>query len=392
MARTLALVLVVASAIVGSPADGPYAQPRPAPTPGSSRRTATVPALLTYSVFYHTQAVRVRGEATGLAGELPWRLTAGGREVLLVPGANARISASTENAPKPVDVTGVFLDVGRLEQGHPRATQTLIQLSEKLVKKPWPAPGELLVLVGDVIAPAEPFAAPSLRNVALDPERYAGQEISIVGRFRGRNLYGDLPDAPGVSRWDFVLQSADSAIWVTGRRPRIDGGDLGVERRADTGRWLEVHGTVKQERGLIRLEAMGIRAGQPPAPNPTDAADTVVQVPEKGPPPEVVFSAPTQDETDVERTTTVRIQFSRDLDTATIKDQVRAAYVGFVPGDPNWTPPKMIVTYDPGRRMMEIKFAERLEPERTLQLRLLEVKGTDGQPLKPWSLNFKIAR
>lgn len=355
--------------------------------PGSTRRTTTVTSLLTYPIFFHAQPVRVRGELSGLTGELPWRVTGDGRELLVVPGTNSRIDVR-EAGPTAVDITGVFLDVGRLEQGHPRATQTLLDLSQKLVKKAWPAPGELLVLVADTAVAAEPLAAPSLRAVALDPGRYAGQEVSVVGRFRGRNLYGDLPDAPGLSRWDFVLQSADASIWVTGRRPRAEGVDLSPERRADTGRWLEVRGLVKEERGLVRLEAVDVRLAQPPAAVP----DTeTVQLPEKGPPPEVVFSAPTQEETDVATNVTLRIQFSRDLDPETLKGQIRVGYVGFAPGDPNWEPPAVIVKYDEGRRVMEVRFAAPLEPLRTVQVRLLEgIKGTDAQPLRPWTLTFTV--
>jgi Bacterial Ig-like domain len=357
----------------------------------STRRIANVVALMAYPVFFHTQPVRVRGELSGLAGQLPWKLSGGGREVMVVPGANSKISVQTDGPPKPADLTGVLLDVGRLEPGHPRATQTLVELSERLLKKSWPGPGELIVLVADAAVAAEPLAAPSVRNVALDPSRYAGQEVTVVGRFRGRNLYGDLPDAPGISRWDFVVQSADAAIWVTGRRPRIEDGDLNVERRADTGRWLAVRGTVREDRGLVRIEAVDLRAAQ--APPPSTEAEALVQVTEKGPRPEVVFSAPTQDETDVEPTTRIRVQFSRDLDPATLKDQVRAGYVGFIPGDPNWQPPTMTVKYDQGRRMMEIGFSGPLEPFRTVQVRLLEgILGTDGQPLVPWSVSFTVGR
>src|SRR5688572_27098469 len=284
---------------------------------------------------------------------------------MVVPAANAKIGGTPDGSLKAYDVTGVFLDVGRLEQGHPRATREMIELSERLLKKSWPGLGELTVLVAESAVPAEPLAAPSLRNVALEPSRYAGSEVTVIGRFRGRNLYGDLPDAPNLSRWDFVLQSADAAIWVTGRRPRAEGIDLSPERRADTGQWLQVRGTVHEDRGLVRIEALDLRAATAP---PATPEETVVQVPDKGPPPEVVFSAPTQDETDVEPTTTLRIQFSRDLDPPSIKDQVRMAYVGFVPGDPNWQPPPFVATYDTGRRMLELKFKAPLEPTRKVQV------------------------
>ena len=41
------------------------------------------------------------------------------------------------------------------------------------------------------------------------------QRVTITGQYSGRNLTGDLPDAPARSRYDFVLRSADAAIWVS---------------------------------------------------------------------------------------------------------------------------------------------------------------------------------
>ena len=57
---------------------------------------------------------------------------------------------------------------------------------------------------------------PSLRSIALAPAQFENRGVTLVGRFRGRNLYGDLPTALNKGKWDFVLQSADAAIWVTG--------------------------------------------------------------------------------------------------------------------------------------------------------------------------------
>src|SRR5262249_11038184 len=133
------------------------------------------------------------------------------------------------------------------------------------------------------------------------------------------------------SRYDFVLRSADAAIWVINMRPKMkdaNGKDLelGLDARIDTGRWLSIRGTVQQGRGLVWLdaEAGSLALAQPPTEPVTE--DAPIRVP-AGPPPEVVFSAPTQDETDVSMSTTVRIQFSRDLDAATLKNHIRAGYL-----------------------------------------------------------------
>lgn len=344
---------------------------------GSARRVATLTALTTFPFFFHGQPVRVRGTAT--EKDRLFRLEDDGAGIWLVAGPSGRLPDPT----RLVEVTGTAYDVGRLERTESPTTSALGALSQRVTNREWPAPGELLVVVIDGVVDAEPLAAPSVRNVAIDPERYVEQEVTVVGRFRGRNLYGDLPEAPGKSRWDFVLQSADAAIWVTGRRPRGDGFDLNVDNRVDTGRWLEVAGVVRQERGLARIEATSIRVGQPPA---QSAPEAIVKIPIAVPPPEVVFSAPTQDETDVEPTGSIRVQFSRDVRPETFKDQITARYMGVAAPLPAFT-----TTYDAGRRVVEIRFAAPLEPFRTVQITLgAGILGTDGQPLTPYTLTFSV--
>jgi hypothetical protein len=344
---------------------------------GPGRRTTTLTALATYPLFFNGQPVRVRAAAREENGL--FSLEDGGTRVWLVAAPNGRLP----DAKSTSDVYGVFFDVGRLDPGDQRVTGDFGALSQRVLNRATPNPGELLVILVERSEQAEPLSAPSVRNVALDPNRYVDQEVTVVGRFRGRNLYGDLPDAPGKSRWDFVLQSADSSVWVTGRRPRGDGFDLNIDNRVDTGRWLEVAGVVKLERGLVRLEATAIRPSQPPA---QSAPEALVKVPVHVPPPEVIFSAPTADETDVEPTASIRIQFSRDVKAESIKGHVTAGYVGS-----NQPFPAFTATYDGGRRVLEIKFATPLEPFSTVRIALTDgIVGGDGQAVKPWTLSFVV--
>ena len=67
------------------------------------------------------------------------------------------------------------------------------------------------------------MTAPPLRAVAMEPARFEGQNITIVGQFRGRNLFGDLPEAPAQNRYQFVLRSSDAALWVMGVQPQRQG-------------------------------------------------------------------------------------------------------------------------------------------------------------------------
>ena len=148
--------------------------------------------------------------------------------------------------------------------------------------------------------------------MVLFPTRYREQKVTVVGQFAGRNLLGDLPDAPGRSRYDFVLRSADAAVWVTNLRPSGKDFELALDARIDTGRWLEVTGTLQQGRGLqwLDAEAGSLKLAKAPSDQPEE---TIVRVP-AAPPPEVIFSAPTEGETDVAPGTSIRIQFSRDID------------------------------------------------------------------------------
>ena len=131
------------------------------------------------------------------------------------------------------------------------------------------------------------------------------------------------------------------------------------------------------------LEATAVRAGRPPA---ESAPEAIVKVPIAIPPPEVVFSAPTQGETDVAPKTKVRIQFSRDLREDSIKGGVTVAYAGVAT-----PPPAFTVRYDAGRRVIELDFAEPLSPFANVQVILKDsILGTDGQALKAYTLAFTV--
>ena len=191
-------------------------------------------------------------------------------------------------------------------------------------------------------------------------------------------------DAPGSGKYDFVLRGAEAAVWVTGQRPRGKGFDLDVDRRLDTDKWLEVTGIVRRNRGLVSIEATKLALAQAPQ------VRTVDEEPPPLPPPplEVVFSAPTDGETDVSPTAPVRIQFSRGLKEPTMAGHIRVSYVGATPD----APPLMFkTTYDGATRSISLQFAAPLEPLRTVKVELLDgLLAFDGGPLAPWSLTFSV--
>ncbi|MFN8058223.1 MAG: Ig-like domain-containing protein [Vicinamibacterales bacterium] len=358
---------------------------------GAVRRTATVASLLAYPAFYSGQPVRVIGNLANAGSDTPQLFSNEKSLVLLLRRGAGGGGASAAGGTEAVEITGIYYDLGRIEPSDSRLTQfDLRGLSQRIVHKDWPGIGELPVLLVDTVEEPREGSTPSLRAIALDPERYANENVTIVGRFRGRNLFGDVPDSPGQSQWDFVLQSADAALWVTGVRPKGKGFDLRLDNRIDTGKWLKVTGTVKTDRVKVWVAARTVEIGDAPQ-EPT--TDTRVDLPVEHPAPEVVFSAPTEGETDVERGGPVRIQFSRDMDPASFKGHVRVSYVAETPADPSQPAARVDVgvSYDEPRRVLELKFAAPLDPFRRLRIEFEEgVASKEGVPLKPWTLTFTL--
>jgi Bacterial Ig-like domain len=365
--RLLAATLLAASAVYGQTL---------------SRRATTIAAIRKYPAFYNGQPVLLRAE-----------LQQDGERASLVAG-ESRIPALVKNA---VSASGVFeirgevWDLGRMQPDDPRFSgRDLRQFLGMEAGASWPKPGEIVIVNVTSAMPAESLVAPSVRNLALAPERYADQRVTVKGQFRGRNLYGDLPQAPpdGDGRRDFIIRSADAAIWVTGKQPKGRGFNFDVTSRLDTQRWIEVSGTVKWEHGLVSIVAEQLAETSPQAETRVEQVNVAPSLI----PPEVLFSAPTADETEVPQDTKVRIQFSRDLDPSTLKGRIEVSYSmtqSRERGEPEPPPVIARVGYNPGARVMEITFDLPLERFRVVEVRLKEgILGTDGAPLKPWTLTF----
>ncbi len=347
------------------------------------RRATNLAAILAHAAYFHQRPVVLVGDVVlQPTGDL--RLTSDGAAILVV---------FKGTAPEGVEeVRGEFWDLGRMNADDPRlATYDLRRVFKIDPEGAWPRPGQVTAIIASTIAPATPPAAPSIRNVVLFPSRYLDQTITLTGQFAGRNLLGDLPDAPAVSRWDFVLRSGDAAIWVTNLRPRGKDFELVLDARIDTGRWLEVSGKLQQGRGLQWLDGTGATVKLTQAPKDVPDA-TPIRV-EAAPPPEVVFSTPITGEIDVTPSSNIRIQFSRDIDPLTFRNRVNVKYTDAgTPGAPT-AAPEFTTQYMPGTRVLEIRFKEPFERDRGVAVELVEgIIGTDKQPLAPWTLTFQTAR
>jgi hypothetical protein len=372
--KSLLIGLALSTAIAAQPA---------------TRRATNLAMLLAYPGFYIGRPIMIVGKVGIVDNQL--RVSDDTASVQLV---------FKGNAPDGIDeIRGEFWDVGRLKADDPRLSALDLRTVFKIDPEgPWPRPGEVTAIVATAVTPASPPLAPSIRAIVLNPSRYVDQKVAVTGQFSGRNLLGDLPDAPARSRYDFVLRSADAAIWVANMRPRLRDAngkefELALDSRLDSSRWLSIRGTVQQGRGLLWIDAEAGSLALAKPPTETANEEEPVRVP-AGPPPEVVFSAPTEDETDVLLGTNVRIQFSRDIDQATLKGRIRVRYLDSQTverGEPVTPTADFTFQYTGANRMLELRFAKPLERFRTVKVDLLEgIMGTDGQPLKPWTLTFAL--
>jgi hypothetical protein len=364
--------VAVALAIAGST----HAQP-------AMRRPTTIEALRQYPGYFHLQVVILRGEL--IEGGERLTLRSDENEMRVVLGGTGG-SGQPRVLTGPVELRAQLVDVGRLEPGDPRVGDVQTD------RERWPRPGEELFLRAVGIESAQPSATPSIRALALEPWKFEGQTVTVLGQFRGRNLFGDQPDAPKKSRYDFVLRSADASVWVTGQQPRGRGFDLNVDARVDTSQWLEVTGAAAQERGLVTIVATKLAAAA--APQITAAPEEVEVALPPPPPVEVVFSSPMDGETDVSVSGPIRIQFSRSIAPETLKGRIRISYLGAESaerGEPQPPAIEVKTAYDPGNRALELTFPKPLERFRTLRLELLDgIKAFDGAPVMPWTLTFSV--
>lgn len=334
-----------------------------------ARRATTIAAIRHYPGFYHQQTVLVVGEIKGTLE----RATIGTDEAALTLIAR-------EVREGKVEARGQLLDIGRMSQDDPRLIPfNLLDRIRAQYQERWPKPGEeLILLLGGTAPPpsATSVTAPPLRAVAMEPAKFDGQKVSIVGQFRGRNLFGDLPEAPAQNRYQFVLRSGDAAVWVMGVQSKGKTFNFDPARRIDTGRWVKVQGTVRTAKGLTWLDGTSIEL----APTPEETTEVTIDLPPP-PPVEVLFTAPAEGEADVRLTERIRMQLSRDLDPATLKDRVRFTQAG---KDIAFT-----TNYTRENRALEIRPTDPLEPFKPVKMEILTgVKGTDGGPMPPFTLTF----
>jgi hypothetical protein len=222
----------------------------------------------------------------------------------------------------------------------------------------------------------------TLEDLVSRPGRNDGKTVRVVGKFRGHNLYGDLPVGSRRASADWVIKDDVWAIWVTGKKPKGSGWALDPKLRRDTGKWIEVIGQVETIKGVTYVKAVRVNISAPPTPT----AD--VQAPPPPPPrpkvpPVVVFSLPLDGEREVSTTSHFTVQFSKDMDEDSFEGRIVLRYAGpKLPGDRTFDGLKL--SYDGGRRALTVDPGDVLRPGRQIELLLLPgISDVEGLSLEP---------
>ena len=259
----------------------------------------------------------------------------------------------------------------------------------------WPGRDQVFVLSDASLLEATLPQAPTLRALALAPEKYEGRSVTISGRFRGRNLLGDLAaPLPTPTKWDFVLQSADAAIWISGLRPRGRGFELDPCARVDTGRWVQVTGTVRREGSRVWIEAREIELAAPPGGDgrrSRSAGDPARAATDR----RLQHAGPRRGRCRrwSRRARAVLARHGRPLVQGPRARELPAGAAGRG-GDPATVRTTTFAfNYNVGARGIELKFTKPLERFQTVKIELLEgITAIGGDPLRPWTLTFTTGR
>jgi hypothetical protein len=246
-------------------------------------------------------------------------------------------------------------------------------LPEEPEIKESPEPEDIDIAPGDLI---------DLRDLVKNPEPYLNRRVSVIGKFRGNDLYDDLSIQSKKTPRDFVIKVADAAIWVTGRRPRGKGFKLNPKMRRDTGKWLKVIGVPWMADEMVYVKAEKIELTDKPDDPELEPVkiDRAALEAEKEPPPEVAFTIPLDGESGIPLDSDFRVQFSNDMNPASFDRNVDLLYAD---DDGLGNPfPEMQIRYEDANRTLVVLPGKTLEPGKEVQLILYNgIVDENGKPL-----------
>lgn len=227
---------------------------------------------------YQRRNVIVRSYMTLLPGDM-WGLGDGGATLLLVPVPELSAMGLRGILGRRVEVTGIVRVLPTRQGTCDRGTKPGSLCDDPALppipdgRPEWPKGSITATSILDLTDSRRADsrrASSTVADLLGDPAALAGKSVRVVGNFRGANLFGDLPAETRRAPGDWVLKDGERALWVTGRPPRGKGFDLDPQNKADTGRWLEVHGKIETLGAVAYLKASRVQLVARPAAPPED--------------------------------------------------------------------------------------------------------------------------
>jgi len=327
---------------------------------------------------YYDRPVRTRGRLEldqGLNGPATLRDTFGAT-VLVVPFpgiAGEWEQAAMKMMGQDVQVTGIVKPRGGADSSTrgPNQANAIIYF--------WGYQGPPERMSSDALKKAVPV---SLESLVTSPGKHDGTLVRVVGMFRGKNLYGDLPSRSARESGDWVIKDDAFAVWISGKKPKGRGFQLDASLKRDTNKWIAVVGRPTTVKGVVYIEAADVSVTT--APSATAQAAPPPPPPERPKfPPVIVFAMPLDGESEVPPDSRFVVQFSKDMDEESFAGHVLLRYAGPVrPGDYPLNATKL--TYDAGRRALIVDPGVVLGAGRQLELVLLPgIRDAEGISLIP---------
>lgn len=222
---------------------------------------------------YQRTHVIIEGELSELGIAQQWVLRQHGTTILVIPGRELDPGQFSHTAGRRMEVRGIIRLLRKKQYvGNPPVDLDLV---EDPLLPPMPPPAADLPRVSITVLalrdrtgperPDSPEIETSIpRRILEEPAAYAGKTTKILGQFRGRNLFGDLPPDSARGKEDWVLKDGDTACWVTGKAPKGNGWKLDLDYKGDSKTWLEVEGKPEVINGVVYLKATRIIPSKAP--------------------------------------------------------------------------------------------------------------------------------
>ncbi len=246
----------------------------------------TVQSLADMPSSYDGRAVRVKGtfELGNNIGQRTYVLKDSFvAQVLVYPVREIAGSFEQEALTltgKQVEITGVFHEA----RSQSSATTGVGAIAGYI--QFWKYTGPPQEIKGDIKAQTV-----SLESLVSSPGRHDGKTVRVYGKFRGKNLYGDLASHSQRDSRDWVLKDDVYAVWVTGRKPKGSGFELDIGLKRDTEKWLQVVGTPETIKGVTYLHALQVVLGKPSGPLVAEAKPGTPSPAPSAPPPRRSWSS-----------------------------------------------------------------------------------------------------